>query len=94
MNSEIVPHDVFLSYSRHDHERARAVFDALGKQAGWLVFMDEQMPNATRWEDYIRRNLEAAHCVLVLWSEAANVSTWVKEETKLAIKRGALATRD
>lgn len=43
--------DVFLSCSRQDVQRAKLVFEALGRQ-GWAVFLDEKIPNATLWEKY------------------------------------------
>lgn len=81
--------DVFLSYSRRDLERARMLFEFLGRQ-GWNVFMDEKMPNATRWKDYILHHLESAACTLVLWSENARHSEWVNQEASSALNRGKL----
>ena len=83
------PYDVFLSYLRRDFERARRIFDFLGRQ-GWKVFMDEDMPNATRWEEYIFQHLESATCILVLWSQSACDSEWVRREASSALTRGKL----
>ena len=84
-----VSHDIFLSYSRADRVRVREVFEALGSQ-GWNVFMDEDIPNAARWEDLLLVQLEQVSCVLVLWSQSATDREWVVKEAEAGLKRGVL----
>lgn len=77
------PYDVFLSYSRHDKEKARLIFELLGSQ-GWSVFMDEEIQNGVLWDKYLRKQLESVSCVLVLWSIDAGKSKWVNIEAQKA----------
>ena len=87
--AELTDYDIFLSYARSDREKARLIFDALGGQ-GWSVFMDEDIPNATRWEEYLLDQLDQVPCVFVLWSPAARKSEWVIKEAEASLKRGVL----
>ena len=87
--SQDIPYDIFLSYARHDKEQAQLVFDALGRQ-GWSVFMDKEIPNAERWEQYLKQQLGQVPCVLVLWSPAARESSWVQLEASVGRERQVL----
>ncbi len=82
-------YDVFLSYSRQDSERAQLVFDALGRQ-GWNVFMDREIPNAERWEKYLKEQLGQVPCIFVLWSAEARKSHWVQLEAREGLQRQVL----
>lgn len=87
--SQDIPYDIFLSYARHDTERAQLTFDALGRQ-GWSVFMDKEIPNAERWEQYLKQQLGQVPCVLVLWSPASRESRWVQLEAREGRERQVL----
>lgn len=87
--AEVKGYDVFLSYSRVDRDRARLIFEELGRM-GWAVFMDEDIPNAKRWEAHLIDQLDRAPCVLVLWSPSARESEWVLKEAEESLKRGVL----
>ena len=65
------------------------VFDALGYQ-GWNVFMDEDIPNAERWERYLLQELDSVRCVLALWSPNARASNWVLKEVDSGLRRKVL----
>jgi hypothetical protein len=80
---------IFLSYARKERRKARMIFDSLGYQ-GWNVFMDEDIPNAERWEQYISQKLERVRCVLVLWSPDARKSDWVLKEAGAGLRRQML----
>jgi len=71
--------DVFLSYSRADKAWA-AEFAAELAVRGWSVFWDQDIPVGTRYADVIEQELDAAKCVVVLWSKASVSSDWVKAE--------------
>lgn len=77
---------IFLSYAREERTKARMVFNALGYQ-GWNVFMDEDIPNAERWGQYLSQKLDSVRCVLVLWSPAARISDWVLKEAGSGLRR-------
>lgn len=80
---------IFISYSRKNVERARQIFASLGRY-GWNVYMDEQMPTATRFAEHIINHLRSADCVLVLWSKESHESDWVICEASLALARNKL----
>lgn len=81
--------DIFLSYARKDAARARTIARAL-EQEGWSVFWDPKIAPAEHWRDVIRSELEAAHCVVVLWSAHSAQSRWVLEEAEEAQRRNIL----
>jgi hypothetical protein len=87
--SQGIPHDIFLSYAREDKQRAQFVFNVLGRQ-GWSVFMDPDIPNAERWEEFLKSQLRRVPCVLVLWSPAARNSRWVQLEAGIGREREVL----
>ena len=71
--------DIFLSYQRDDQARAEQVAKALGN-LGWSVFWDRTIPPGESWGPYLKRQLDGASCVVVLWSDKAVESEWVLEE--------------
>jgi eukaryotic-like serine/threonine-protein kinase len=83
-------HDVFLSYSGHDRERARWFIDAF-QTRGWSVFWDrEKIPPGTEFEHFIEEALEHSHVVVVLWSMHSVSARWVRMEASEALSRDVL----
>src|SRR5512134_618531 len=70
--------DIFISYAREDRETAKTLAQALTDQ-GWSVWWDRRIRTGGRFYDVIDRELTAARCVIVLWSKAALMSSWVRE---------------
>ena len=81
--------DIFLSYASADRDRARALADALAVQ-GWSVWWDRTIPPGRQFDEVIEEELAAAGCVVVLWSKASVVSSWVKTEAAEARDRRIL----
>ncbi|MBU4295114.1 MAG: SUMF1/EgtB/PvdO family nonheme iron enzyme [Desulfobulbaceae bacterium] len=81
--------DIFISYASEDRARASQIAAAL-EARGWTVFWDRTIPAGKTWRDYIGAALEEARCVLVMWSKASIVSTWVQEEADSGRERGVL----
>jgi endonuclease/exonuclease/phosphatase family metal-dependent hydrolase len=82
--------DVFLSYAREDGSAAERLYEHL-TTLGRSVFLDRRRIEAgTRWEARLRGELNAARCVLVLWSNASLRSDWVREEAELGWARRRL----
>jgi adenylate cyclase len=81
--------DVFLSYARPSAEIAGRIAAALREQ-GYSVWFDEQLPAHRAYADVIATELDAARAVLVLWSEAAAQSQWVRSEANRAREKGNL----
>jgi hypothetical protein len=70
---------VFISYAREDVAAARSIADRLESQ-GWSVWWDREIQVGSSFDDVIERELEAARCVVVLWSSHSIRSEWVRAE--------------
>ena len=81
--------DVFLSYASEDRARARVLAEGLEK-CGLSVWWDRKTLPGESYSDIIKRELDAASCVVVLWSAAAVRSEWVEIEAARAKQRQAL----
>jgi len=81
--------DVFLSYKSEDQERVRPLADALAAD-GLSVWWDTHIEGGAAWRRAIETELEAARCVVVVWSEAAvgPAGEFVQDEAALAKSRG------
>jgi adenylate cyclase len=75
--------DVFVSYARSSEEQARQVEDAL-RNAGYGVWRDAELPAHRGYAEVIEERLKAAKAVVVLWSEEAAKSHWVRAEADSA----------
>src|SRR5512132_2827453 len=81
--------DIFISYVREDIDAAEKLAEALEAQ-GWLVFWDRRIPAGKRFDDFLNEQLEAARCVIVLWSSRSIFSDWVRDEAAVGRDRGIL----
>ena len=81
--------DVFVSYARSSEEQARQVEDAL-RDAGYGVWRDAELPAHRSYADVIEERLKAAKAVVVLWSEEAAKSHWVRAEADSARESATL----
>lgn len=81
--------DIFISYASQDQERAKALAEAL-EQYGWSVWWDRQIPPGKTFDQVIEEELNAARCVIVLWSKDSVASRWVKTEASAAAEREIL----
>ena len=81
--------DIFISYSSADRDRARLMAQAL-EQRGWSVWWDREIPPGRAYDDVIEEALEAARCVVVLWSKSSTASSWVRNEASDAMQRKVL----
>jgi len=81
--------DVFISYARSGEERARKVEAAL-QAAGYAVWRDAELPAHRTYADVIEERLKEAKAVVVLWSEDAARSQWVRAEADAARELGTL----
>ncbi|MBK7831239.1 MAG: toll/interleukin-1 receptor domain-containing protein [Gemmatimonadetes bacterium] len=82
---------VFLSYKREDETRALRLVQAL-EHEGLTVWWDRALPGAESWHEGIGRALDAAGCVVVLWSKGSvgQEGHFVRDEAGRALKRGRL----
>lgn len=80
---------VFLSYDREDAAKARALAGSLEK-AGHTVWWDFQIKGGAEYSKEIEQALAQADAVVVLWSEEAIQSPWVRDEAAAGRDRGRL----
>lgn len=78
--------DIFLSYSQKDEARVLPIMQQL-ESFGWSVFWDRKIPPGKTFRQHIKENLDAAFCVVVVWSRHSIDSHWVLEEAEIGRKR-------
>ena len=81
--------DIFISYAREDRPRVEPIAKALEEQ-DWSVWWDPQIPPGKTFIGVIKDALDAAKCVVVLWSKQSIDSEWVLEEANFGKRRGIL----
>jgi formylglycine-generating enzyme required for sulfatase activity len=81
--------DIFLSYAREDRARAKPVVDAL-ESKGWSVFWDPKIVPGQTWDEMLQTELDAAYCVIVLWSWDSVRSEGVSDEAHEGKRRGII----
>lgn len=87
--------DIFVSYKRQDRSRVGALVEAL-ETLGYTVWWDASLIAGQRWSKRIKAELDAAKCVIVIWTcasvadDATYRSDWVENEAILAQRRGIL----
>jgi len=82
--------DIFLSYSREDHQVAGRFASALEAE-GFSVWWDVALRSGEAFDEAIEAALRAAKAVIVLWSPRSVVSRWVRAEATLADRQKTLA---
>ena len=75
--------DVFISYSKHDRAVAESLADDL-KTEGFDVWWDFQLYAGDDFHDMIRAEIAIAKAAVVIWSEKAVASKWVRGEAQEA----------
>ena len=81
--------DIFISYARADKPAAEALAAYLKSQ--YLdVWWDADLYAGDDFHDRILEEIGQAKAVIVLWSDAAVASRWVRGEASLADERGKL----
>ena len=80
---------IFLSYAREDIATARWL-DAALRARGWEVWWDTRLKAGEIWDEKIERALDAACCVVVLWSASSITRRWVREEALSGLERRML----
>ena len=81
--------DIFISYDSSDRAIAQKFADAL-ESRGWSVWWDREIPLGKAFDQVIEEELNAARCVIVLWSNQSVRSRWVKTEAAAAADRDCL----
>lgn len=73
--------DVFISYKREERPRCVAIYNAL-VDLELSVWFDAHIEPGTDFDREIEREVRAAGAVLVLWSERAADSDWIRAEAR------------
>jgi hypothetical protein len=81
--------DIFISYANEDRDRAETLASAF-TALGWSVWWDLKIVTGQPFDHAIEVALEAAKCVVVLWSQHSIRSEWVKNEAAVAAERGVM----
>ncbi len=81
--------DIFLSYSREDHEIARRFAEAF-QRAGLGVWWDQTLTAGEAYDEVTEQALKAARAVVVLWSKSSVASRWVRAEATIADRNNTL----
>ena len=81
--------DIFISYARPNEPLARKAAEAL-RTAGYAVWRDDELPAHRAYSDVIEERIKSAKAVLVLWSNEAVKSQWVRAEADAARELGTL----
>src|SRR5688572_28033473 len=84
-------YSVFVSYSSEDRPWATKLYDDLvkgGVQRNRIFFDQKRLQAGLPWEPQLAANVPKSQHLIVLWTESAEKSDWVREETirfKMAI---------
>ena len=83
--------DIFVSYKREDQPRISPLFQALTNK-GLKVWWDQDIGGGEAWRDRIEAALDAARCVIVVWSEnsVGQAGGFVKDEASRGLRRNIL----
>ena len=81
--------DVFISYARADEPQAQRICETL-RDAGFQVWRDDELPAHRAYTEVIEERLKSAKAVVVLWSNGASRSQWVRAEAEVARTAGTL----
>lgn len=81
--------DIFISYASEDAKRVRPLAEAL-QQRGFNVWWDRSLAAGQDYASIIERELRAAKAVIVVWTDASTLSTFVRDEAGRARDEGRL----
>jgi hypothetical protein len=76
--------DVFLSYAREDRRLAERLVSQLERE-GLTVWWDRAIPVGRDFDRAIGEELDAASCVVVIWSQWSVQSEYVRDEAQVAL---------
>jgi hypothetical protein len=82
---------VFIAYKREDETRVGRIARAL-EATGFEVWWDRGLPSGESWQVNIETNLNAAGCVVVVWSaeSVAPEGSYVRDEARRGLARNIL----
>jgi hypothetical protein len=81
--------DVFVSYAHANLSRVKPICSGI-EQSGFSLWWDDRLRAGDDFAMVIEREINAAGCVVVVWSEAARNSLWVRAEATEALDANKL----
>lgn len=81
--------DIFISYASADKERIQPIVQTLERK-GWSVWWDRKIPPGKTFDEAIEDAIDAAKCVIVVWTKKSVASRWVRTEAGEGERRGVL----
>lgn len=75
--------EVFISYARDDAGFVRGLAEAVAGE-GYSIWWDDALPPHLSYSEVITGEIGKAKAVIVIWSEKAIASEWVRAEADLA----------
>jgi adenylate cyclase len=81
--------DIFISYARASSAEAKAVCEAL-RAEGHAVWWDDDLPPHRSYSEVIAERLNEAKVVIVIWTDEAARSQWVRSEANRGRSRDKL----
>jgi len=73
--------DIFISYASDDTSRVEPLAEAL-RGRGWSVWWDRAIPAGKTFDAVIEEAVNAARCIVVVWSDKSVTSRWVRTEAE------------
>lgn len=81
--------DIFISYSTKNKVRVERLAKAL-EHEGFKLWWDRHLEPGQSFRPMIQQQLDAAKCVVVVWTAHSILSKWVLQESSKALTREAL----
>ena len=69
--------EIVIIYANEDEARVEPLARLL-EATGWSVWWDRDIPVGRTFDEVIEEALDAARCVIVVWTEESVASRWVK----------------
>ena len=81
--------DIFISYSRRDRDRVTHIATALEAE-GYSVWWDRDLRAGEEFDNVIDKHIKQSKAIVVVWSQTAINSNWVKEEAEDGVEENKL----
>lgn len=78
-------YDLFISYKQEERDKAQLLANAL-ESRGWSVWWDPKLRAGEHFDDVIEQAIRNVKCVIVLWSNLAITSRYIKDEASYALR--------
>src|SRR5688500_348283 len=79
---------VFISYAHDDHERVEPLVKLLAKR--FNIFWDKEIEAGSFWRQFLMDQLDAARCVVVVWTAKSVKRKFIWEELDRVKDRGII----